>query len=94
MAGRLPFTPPDPEGLLLFAAAAAFDFPLVAVAGLLFVRRDSRSRMKFLTKCWIAAAALLLNGCLVRETVTSGGQVVEDGYVVKRPLKEAIEKSN
>ncbi len=50
--------------------------------------------MKFLTKCWIAAAALLLNGCLVRETVTSGGQVVEDGYVVKRPLKEAIEKSN
>ena len=33
-------------------------------------------------------AALLLSGCLVRRTVTKGGSVVTDHYVVKRPIKK------
>jgi len=35
----------------------------------------------------VTAAAVLLSGCLVRRTVTKGGSVVTDRYVVKRPLK-------
>lgn len=80
--------------MLLFAAAPAFGFRLWRSRLSCSFEGNSKTLMKLLTKCWIAAAALLLNGCLVRETVTSGGQVVEDGYVVKRPLKEAIEKSD
>ncbi len=41
-----------------------------------------------ITQCLlVAAAAGLLSGCLVRRTVTKGGSVVTDRYVVKRPLK-------
>lgn len=44
--------------------------------------------------CVIAAAAtVLLTGCLVRQTVTDNGEVVQDNYVVKRPLKDAFERS-
>ena len=38
----------------------------------------------------VTVAAGLLSGCVVRQTVTSGGEVIKDGYVVKRPLKNAI----
>ena len=38
-------------------------------------------------------ATLVLNGCLMRQTVTSGGEVVKDGYVVKRPLKDALQSA-
>jgi hypothetical protein len=40
----------------------------------------------------VVTLAASLAGCLTRRTVTVGGQTVEDGYVVKRPIKEAIEK--
>ncbi|MGB6223425.1 hypothetical protein [Haloferula sp.] len=36
---------------------------------------------------------LSLSGCLTRRTVTQGGQTVESGYVVTRPIKEAIQNS-
>ncbi len=49
---------------------------------------------KLILMCILStAAAVLLNGCLMRQTVTSGGEVVEDNYVIKRPLKDAIENS-
>jgi len=34
----------------------------------------------------------LLAGCVTRRTVTQGGRTVEEGYEVKRPIKEAIQK--
>ena len=40
-----------------------------------------------------AVATAFLTGCLMRQTVTSGGEVVKDGYVVKRPLKDAVQRS-
>jgi outer membrane protein assembly factor BamE (lipoprotein component of BamABCDE complex) len=47
-----------------------------------------------LTKCILASAlAALLSGCLTQETVTSNGQVISQDYVIKRPLKDAIERS-
>lgn len=48
------------------------------------------------TLCLLSLATLacsLLSGCLVRRTVTTGGQTVEDGYAIKRPIKEAIDKN-
>ncbi|MES2438284.1 MAG: hypothetical protein V4584_04435 [Verrucomicrobiota bacterium] len=39
------------------------------------------------------AAAALTTGCLVHEKVTVNGAVQEEGYAIKRPLKEAIENS-
>jgi hypothetical protein len=50
--------------------------------------------LQLISKCLIAAAsAVFLTGCLMRETVTSGGEVEQDNYVIKRPLKDAIERS-
>ena len=40
-----------------------------------------------------AVMALLSTGCLVREKVTVNGEVMEEGYKVKRPLKDAIDNS-
>jgi hypothetical protein len=34
-----------------------------------------------------------LTGCVTQRTVTRNGQPVEQGLVVKRPLKEAVENS-
>ena len=56
---------------------------------------DYRPSMKR-TLPLLALAALsctLLSGCLVRRTVTTGGQTVEDGYAIKRPIKEALEEN-
>jgi len=36
---------------------------------------------------------LPLSSCVTERTVTRGGQTVEQGLVVKRPLKEAVENS-
>lgn len=36
---------------------------------------------------------LPLSSCVTQRTVTRGGQTVEQGLVVKRPLKEAVENS-
>lgn len=50
--------------------------------------------LKPISNCLLAAfAAALLNGCLMRQTVTNDGQVVQDSYVIKRPLKNAIGRS-
>lgn len=40
-----------------------------------------------------AAMTLLFTGCLVQETVTVNGEVREEDYKFKRPIKEAIENS-
>ena len=37
-------------------------------------------------------ASLLLSGCVTKRTVTQGGRTVEEKYVVKRPIKNAIKK--
>lgn len=42
----------------------------------------------------LALLLLSLSSCLTRRTVTQGGQTVESGYVVTRPIKEAIESTN
>jgi hypothetical protein len=34
-----------------------------------------------------------LTGCVTQRTITRNGQPVEQGLVVKRPLKEAVENS-
>ena len=36
---------------------------------------------------------LLLTGCLVQETVSVNGEVRQEEYKIKRPIKEAIENS-
>ena len=41
----------------------------------------------------ILVAVLPLSACVTQRTVTQGGQTVEQGLVVKRPLKEAVENS-
>lgn len=52
------------------------------------------SRCHWIPTCLlVAAASMLLTGCLVRRTVTKGGEVVTDRYVVKRPLKDAVSGS-
>ncbi|MBC8128415.1 MAG: hypothetical protein H8M99_14835 [Gloeobacteraceae cyanobacterium ES-bin-144] len=35
----------------------------------------------------------LTSGCLMRHTVTRGGEVVEENYVFKRPLKNTFDRS-
>ena len=37
--------------------------------------------------------AVLFTGCLVRQKVIRNGEVVREGYVFKRPLKEAWNNS-
>ena len=45
-----------------------------------------------LAKSLLASAlAVLLSGCLTQQTVTSNGEVISQDYVIKRPLKDAIE---
>jgi hypothetical protein len=43
----------------------------------------------------LAVFALLfsLSSCVTKRTVTQGGQTVESGYVVKRPIKEAVQNT-
>lgn len=52
--------------------------------------------MKFISIIRYPAIALLifsLSGCVTKRTVTQGGQTVESGYVVKRPIKNAIQNT-
>jgi hypothetical protein len=46
----------------------------------------------FLKTLVILTAGALLTGCIVRRTVTEGDRTVESGYVLKRPIKEALER--
>lgn len=39
------------------------------------------------------AAAVLTSGCLVKRTVTVNGESQQEGYAIKRPIKEAVENS-
>lgn len=51
-------------------------------------------KSEFVMKCLLAALlALPLTGCLTQRTVTEGGHTVKQEYVIKRPLKEAIQNS-
>lgn len=47
----------------------------------------------FLLFSIIAVTCSLPSSCLVKRTVTTGGQKVEEGYAIKRPVKEAINNS-
>ena len=51
-------------------------------------------KLKWISNGLLATAtAVILSGCLMRQTVTSGGEVIEDNYVIKRPLRDAVERS-
>ena len=41
----------------------------------------------------IALCAFSLSACVTKRTVTEGGHTVEEGFVVKRPIKDAIENT-
>ena len=49
--------------------------------------------MKATTFATCLLASALLSGCLTQQTVTSNGEVISQDYVIKRPLKDAIENS-
>lgn len=40
----------------------------------------------------MALLILSLGSCVTKRTVTQGGETIESGYVVKRPIKEAFQK--
>jgi hypothetical protein len=44
---------------------------------------------------YLLAAVLVFpfSGCLTKRTVTEGGHTVSEDYVIKRPLKDAVENS-
>ncbi len=45
----------------------------------------------FCVICTISICALGFTSCLTKRTTTSGGRVVEENYVLKRPVKNMIE---
>jgi serine protease inhibitor len=46
-------------------------------------------------KCLLVSAlAVLSSGCLTQQTVTSNGEIISQDYVIKRPLKDAIESTD
>jgi hypothetical protein len=50
--------------------------------------------IRHLAKCLLLLGVVLpLSACVTERKVTRGGQTVEQGLVVKRPLKEAVENS-
>ncbi len=48
---------------------------------------------RFARSLFLIAIILPLGSCVTQRTVTRNGQTVEQGLVVKRPLKEAVENS-
>ena len=45
-------------------------------------------------KCLLAVSFTIpLSGCLTKRTVTEGGRTVSQKYVIKRPVKEAVQNS-
>lgn len=56
----------------------------------LIAKMKRRSLPKFLL---LLALILPLSSCVTERKVTRGGQTVEQGLVIKRPLKEAVENS-
>lgn len=51
---------------------------------------DIRQSAKLLL---LVAVVLPLASCVTERKVTRGGQTVQQGMVIKRPLKEAVENS-
>ena len=47
----------------------------------------------FITAASAILLILLTSGCLTQRTVSQGGHTVSQEYVIKRPLKEAINNS-
>ena len=47
----------------------------------------------FIKHLLVAVFALTFAGCLTQRTVTEGGHTVKQDYIIKRPLKEAIQNS-
>lgn len=57
-------------------------------------RKIKLMKSTILAKCLLASSlVVLVSGCLTQETVTSNGEVISQDYVIKRPLKDAIENS-
>lgn len=52
-----------------------------------------KSIRPFAKLLFVLPLILPLSSCVTHRTVTRGGQTVEQGLVVKRPLKEAVENS-
>jgi outer membrane protein assembly factor BamE (lipoprotein component of BamABCDE complex) len=47
----------------------------------------------FITAATTILLTLLTSGCLTQRTVSQGGHTVSQEYVIKRPLKEALDNS-
>ena len=48
---------------------------------------------RVITLLSLFALVAVTNGCVTKRTVTQGGQTIESGYVVKRPITEAIQNT-
>ena len=67
-------------------ATHTFSFPFPHIA--------STINSGLVMKTLLAALLVLpLTGCLTQRTVTEGGHTVKQEYVIKRPLKEAVQNS-
>lgn len=50
--------------------------------------------IRVLMKCLLSVIfAIPLTGCLTQRTVSEGGHTVSQKYVIKRPIKEAVQNS-
>jgi hypothetical protein len=50
--------------------------------------------LKFSLTCLSILAVLGSGGCVMKRTVTEGGAVVSEKYIVKRPLRDAPSEPN
>lgn len=51
-------------------------------------------KLELATKSLFAAIlAVLLSGCVTHRTVTSGGETISSGYVIKHPIRDALSNS-
>jgi len=48
--------------------------------------------MRLMGCCCAAMMTFLLPGCITKRTVTEGGRTVDQSYVIKRPITNAIKK--
>ena len=50
-----------------------------------------KNRLSFCLSILCVLSLLCSTGCVMKRTVTDGGSVVSEKYIVKRPIKDAIE---
>lgn len=50
------------------------------------------SRSTFLRIAATLLGAAVVSGCLTRRTVTQNGRTVEKNYVIKRPIRDAVQR--